>query len=182
VWIDKISGFPDAGKERGFLTSTASWGIKNITRVTVAEISALPPRYLERSPDQFLFVSIDLDFFYNEDYTPQDIPFVFNRILDYTLDWKGNAVWALCLSRAWLPSDEYAWALLEQSLMWLHSRTEFEKPELTLFTSYRYDTSRKAAAFRAEGMEPPGFFSREGDVPDYIKDLLSLPNPVPVKP
>jgi hypothetical protein len=171
VWISTISGYPDSAKARGFLASTASWNIKNIDYINAGEIDTLP------IGDEALFVSIDLDFFYNKDYTPQDIPYVFNRLLDYSLDWNGAVVWAICLSRAWLPSDEYAWELLEQSLRWLGTRTEFESPELSLFTAYRYDTSRNALAFRFEGTEPPGFYARENEIPDVIRDLfLELEN------
>jgi len=166
VWIATIAGYPDSNKAQGFLASTASWTIKNIDYINAGEIGILPIR------DEALFVSIDLDFFYNKDYTPQDIPSVFNRLLDYSLNWKGAVVWALCLSRAWLPDDEYAWELLEQSLRWLGTRTEFEAPELTLFTAYRHDTSRNALAFRSEGTEPPGFYARENETPDVIRDLL----------
>jgi hypothetical protein len=166
IWIDKISGFPDAYNDRGFRASTSSWNIKNIAYINTDEIDNLPAQ------EGSLFISIDLDFFYNEDYTPQDIPFVFNRLLDYVLGWEGTVVWAICLSRAWLPSDEYAWTLLEQSLRWLKSRTEFESPELTIFTSYRHDTSRKALSFRTGGTEPPGFYSKENEIPATMRDLF----------
>jgi hypothetical protein len=170
VWISRISGFPGGERVRGFLSSTRSWDIKT-DYINVDELETLPPR------DRALFVSIDLDFFYNEDYTPRDIPRVFNRLRDYSLGRKGKILWALCLSRAWLPSDEYAWELLEQSLRWLLPQSGFERPEVSVFTSRRYDTSRKARSFRAEGMEPPGFYSRDDAIPGVIKDLfLALEN------
>jgi hypothetical protein len=166
VWISRISGFPGGGRVEGFLRSAGSWDIRDAASVSVEEIGALP------IGDGKLFVSIDLDFFYNENYTPPDIPYVFDRLWDYSSAWAGEVLWGLCLSRPWLPSDEYAWELLEQSLRWLASRPEFAAPELSLFTVYRYDGSRKAEAFRAEGTEPPGFYGREDEAPEAVKRLL----------
>jgi hypothetical protein len=119
-----------------------------------------------------LFVSIDLDFFYNGNCAPPDIPFVFDRLLDFSLRWTGKVVWAVCVSRAWLPTAEYAWELLEQSLVWLARRTEFAAPELTVFSKARYDTSRRAAFFRAMGTEPPGLYRKEGELPERLGQML----------
>jgi hypothetical protein len=47
-----------------------------------------------------LFVSIDLDFFYNGACTPGDILFVFDRLPDFSLRRGGKILWALCVSRA----------------------------------------------------------------------------------
>jgi hypothetical protein len=166
VWINRISGFPGGEKVRGFVSSTRSWDIRT-DYINAEELETLPQR------DRALFVSIDLDFFYSEDYTSRDIPLVFDRLWNYSSGRNGTVLWALCLSRPWLPSDEYAWELLEQSLRWLLPRSAFETPEVRVFNSYRYDTSRKALAFRAEGMEPPGFYLRENAAPGIIKDLFS---------
>jgi hypothetical protein len=166
VWISRITGLPGGERVRGFLSSTRSWGVKT-GYINVDELETLP------AGDRALFVSIDLDFFYNEDYTPRDIPRVFDRLWDYSSKRKGTVLWAVCLSRAWLPDDEYAWELFEQSLRWLLRQSAFEAPEVSVFTSRRYDTSRKAAAFRAEGTEPPGFYRREDAAPRVIRELLA---------
>jgi hypothetical protein len=165
TWIYGISGFPDREKEMGFLKSTESWDA--VCRcITVDEINTIPMR------GGVLFVSVDLDFFYNKNYTPYDIPGVLDRLLDYSRQWNGSVVWALCVSRAWLPDDAYAWELLEQSLGWIAAQREFAPPELTLFSTYRYDTSRNAEAFRAEGREPPGMYQKESEMPAHLKDLF----------
>jgi hypothetical protein len=117
-----------------------------------------------------LFISIDLDFFYGADHGPEDIPAVFNSLFSFSSRWQGPAIWAICLSRPWLPDDVYAWTLLERSLQWLSSRPEFSAPELTLFNSRRVDTSRTAQAIRAEGRQVP--MLRETDAPAHIKTLL----------
>ncbi|MDR1931834.1 MAG: hypothetical protein LBQ57_03315 [Spirochaetales bacterium] len=168
AWINKISGVPDAARLAGFLKSTAAWNLKNIKCVNLDEIDSIPVG------DGALFVSIDLDFFYYENYTPRDIPYVFDRLLDYSLKWKGDVFWALCTSLAWLPGVEYAWQLLEQSLMWLIPREEFTRPEVTLFTTNRYDTSRRAESFRMTGTEPPSLYLKEAAMPDALRDLFSL--------
>jgi hypothetical protein len=100
------------------------------------------------------------------------VPEVFEKLWEYSSRRKGRVLWAVCLSRAWLPDDRYAWELLEQSLRWLVARAGFEAPDISLFSSRRHDTSRKAEAFRAEGREPPGFYRREDAMPDSVRGLL----------
>jgi hypothetical protein len=168
LWISKLSQAPDPPRVRGFLGSAASWGLENAACINLNELPFSGP--VDGSAN--LFVSIDLDFFYAEDYTPRQVPGVFDKLWEYSLGRTGRVLWALCLSRAWLPGDHYAWDLLEQSLRWLIPRAEFEAPEISLFSSPRRDTSRKAEAFRAEGMEPPGFYRREDAMPNSIRDLL----------
>ncbi|MDR1419649.1 MAG: hypothetical protein LBI86_04700 [Treponema sp.] len=172
VWISRIAGFPGGERARGFLYSTRSWGIQT-GYINTEELETFPggERPLPAG-DRALFVSIDLDFFYNEDYTPGDISRVFERLWNYSLERNGKVLWAICLSRAWLPGDEYAWELLEQSLRWLLAQSAFETPEVSVFTSSRRDTSRKAQSFRAEGMEPPGFYLRDDAAPPVIRELL----------
>jgi hypothetical protein len=173
LWISKISQAPEALKVRGFLRSAALWGMGNAACINLNEL--ISSGWGDVSAN--LFVSIDLDFFYAEDYTPRLVPEVFEKLWEYSLGRKGKVLWAVCLSRAWLPDDHYAWELLEQSLRWLLPRTEFEAPDISLFNSRRHDTSRKAEAFRAEGREPPGFYEREDAMPDLIRDLfLELKN------
>jgi hypothetical protein len=168
LWISKVSQVPETPRVRGFLRSAASWGMGNAACINLNELASSGP---EDGPEN-LFVSIDLDFFYAEDYTPRLVPEVFEKLWEYSLGRKGRVLWAICLSRAWLPDDFYAWELLEQSLRWLIPHTEFEAPEISLFSSHRHDTSRKAEAFRAEGREPPGFYQREDIMPDSIRDLF----------
>jgi hypothetical protein len=165
VWVNGVSSFPDSGKYAGFIKSTAGWNIPRRC-VTLNELGAVSPG------GGVLFVSIDLDFFYYDD-TPRDIPFVFDRLLDFSLRRGGKILWAVCVSRAWLPSDEYAWELLEESLAWLASRTEFDIPVLTLFTGNRRDTSRRAEAARAQGTEPPGLYQKEAEAPERLRRLLA---------
>jgi hypothetical protein len=117
-----------------------------------------------------LFISVDLDFFYGADHGPEDVPAVLNSLFSFSSRWQGPSVWAICLSRPWLPDDAYAWTLLERSLQWLSSRPEFNVPELTLFNSQRVDTSRTAHAIRAEGRQLP--MLRETDAPERVKTLL----------
>jgi hypothetical protein len=122
-----------------------------------------------------LFVSIDLDFFYSEDYTPADIPPVFNALFDFSMDFAGRGhpvFWAVCLSRPWLPDDAYAWELLAQSLAWFLTRPEFAPPEITIFSAYRFDQSRRAESFRMTGVEPPNFYRKENEAPAHVKKLL----------
>jgi hypothetical protein len=166
AWISRISGTPDQGREEGFWRSTASWGLETAECVNVDELDSVS------LPGALLFVSIDLDFFYYEDYTARDIPPVFNRLLEYSEAWNGDVLWALCTSLAWLPGAEYAWELLEQSLAWLAAQEVFAPAEITMFTSYRYDTSRRAESFRAAGMEAPGFYLKEGALPETVRNLF----------
>jgi hypothetical protein len=167
VWISRISGFPGSEKYDGFIKSSAGWGLKRRRCITLDELDTVS------RDNNTLFISVDLDFFYNADYTPRDIPFVFDKLLDFSLRWNGNLVWAVCVSRAWLPGIEYAWELLEQSLAWLASRTEFEVPVFTVFSGNRRDTSRNAESFRIMGMEPPGLYQKEDEMPDRLKQLLA---------
>jgi hypothetical protein len=166
VWISEISGLPENEKYSGFIKSTAGWNIKRRC-ITLDELGTVSPG------NNTLFVSIDLDFFYHANSTPQDIPFVFDKLLDFSRRWPGKVIWAVCVSRAWLPAIEYAWELLEQSLAWLVSRTEFAVPVLTVFSSNRYDTSRRAEAFRIMGTEPPGLYQKEDEMPDRVRELLA---------
>jgi hypothetical protein len=168
LWISKISQSPEPQRALGFLRSAASWGMGKAGCINLNELEFSGQGDSAAS----LFVSIDLDFFYAEDYTPSRVPEVFEKLWEYSRGRTGRVLWAICLSRAWLPDDDYAWELLEQSLKWLIPRTEFEVPEISLFSSRRYDMSRRAEAFRAEGREPPGFYQREADMPDSVRTLL----------
>jgi hypothetical protein len=165
VWISTIRGYPRSDKLQGFEKSVARWNER--VRAGVSSVEELRFREV---PAQTLFVSIDLDFFYSEDHTPQDVPAVLDALFAFSSRSQRPAVWAICLSRPWLPSDDYAWTLLEQTLRWLNSRPEFRSPEITVFDSRRIDTSRTAQAFRAEGREMP--FLREEDTPDHIRPLI----------
>jgi hypothetical protein len=173
VWISRLSGFPDSEKYQGFVRSSAGWNIRERRCITMDELDTVSPG------GTTLFVSIDLDFFYNDTATAGDIPFVFDRLLEFSLRWTGKLIWAVCVSRAWLPTIEYAWELLEQSLAWLAGRTEFAPPVVTVFNSTRYDSSRRAAAFRAEGTEAPGLYRQEDKMPERLRllfeDLGRLP-------
>lgn len=173
LWVSKISQAPETPRVRGFLGSTASWGIENAACVNLNELRFSGPEDVSAN----LFVSIDLDFFYAEDYTPRRVPEVFEKLREYSSGRKGRVLWAICISRAWLPDDDYAWELLEESLRWFITRAEFEAPEISLFSSRRHDTSRKAEAFRSEGSEPPGFYRKEDAAPDSVRSLfLELKN------
>jgi hypothetical protein len=165
AWISTIRGQPRADKLQGFYSSIASWDERvNAYCVSVEEL------YFREVPAQRLFVSIDLDFFYSENHSPQDVPVVLDALFAFSSRSRHPVVWAFCVSRPWLPSDDYAWTLLEQTLRWLNSRPEFYSPEITIFESHRFDTSQTAQAFRAEGREMP--FLREEDTPDQIKPLI----------
>jgi hypothetical protein len=168
LWISKISQVPEPQKALGFLRSATSWGIGKAACINLNELEFSA----QGDTAANLFVSIDLDFFYAEDYTPSRVQEVFEKLREYSCGRTGRVLWAICLSRAWLPDDNYAWELLEQSLRWLIPRTEFEVPEISLFSSRRHDTSRRAEAFRAEGREPLGFYRREADMPDSVRALL----------
>ena len=165
AWISTIRGHPRADKLQGFYRSIAQWDERvNAYYLTVEEL-----RFRE-VPAQTLFVSVDLDFFYSEDHSPQDVSAVLDALFAFSSRLPCQAVWAFCLSRPWLPSDEYAWTLLEQALRWLNSRPEFRAPAITVFDSRRVDTSRKAQTLRAEGREMP--ILREADAPAHIKSLI----------
>jgi hypothetical protein len=165
VWINVIHGVPRLAQWGGFVKTAQAWE-KDI-QVVCSSVEGL--RFLDLAGDM-LFISIDLDFFYGADHGPEDIPAVFNSLFSFTSRWQGPAVWAICLSRPWLPDDAYAWTLLERSLQWLSLRPEFNAPELSLFNSRRVDTSRTAQAIRAAGREVP--MLREMDAPARIKTLL----------
>jgi hypothetical protein len=167
IWISRISGLPDETRLAGFLKSTAAWNIEHAECISIDELDSAPVT------GGTLFVSIDLDFFYYEDYSPRDISRIFDRLLDYSLNWEGGVLWAVCASLAWLPNVEYAWELLGQSIEWLIPKKEFMPPELSIFSTYRYDTSRRAESFRITGMEPPGFYLKEDTMPDTIRNLFS---------
>jgi hypothetical protein len=166
VWISGISGFPAAARYEGFVRSTAGWNIQKPRCVSLDELGTVSPG------NSLLFVSIDLDFFYQDTLTPRDIPFVFDRLLEFSLRWPGNTVWAVCVSSAWLPNSEYAWEVLEQSLAWLSSKTEFAVPVLTLFSSSLRDSSRRARYFRSLGLEAPGLYQKADAAPERIRLLL----------
>ncbi|MDR1287641.1 MAG: hypothetical protein LBK08_08545 [Treponema sp.] len=184
VWIHTITGFPNShsGKVRGFYLSVSEWGAGspplnaralNLDQVSHALLSAA---------GQSLFISIDLDFFCIENNTPADIPLVFDTLFDFASRWQGKVIYALALSRPWLPNDEYAWELLRQSLRWFSGKTEFAPPETTLFTVQREDTSAKARAYREMGLTIPSFYGRENEMPDDIRDLLAkLKKSAPVR-
>jgi hypothetical protein len=197
IWIHSLSGFPDMGRLQGFYSSgifrpenfrqedflmvPATQKIHpNIQALSLDKLGTFEPHYGESllsgestlSAEKALFISIDLDFFCTGYQTPEDIPFVLDTLLDFTSQWKGPRFWAFCLSRLWLPSDEYAWELLRQCLFWLQGKTEFEEPELTVFSSYRFCTSNRAAAFREMGWEIPGLYSAQDTMPDDIRELL----------
>ena len=176
IWIHSLAGSPISGKLRGFVSSTAQWGddhpefarAMNLARLKDFELSA----NTHRSRGGQLFVSIDLDFFCLDDYTPSSLPFVLDALYEYSSRWNGEVVWAVCLSRAWLPSDDYAWELLRQSLRWFSGKPAFAPPELTLFTKNRYGASMKERAFSEIGEEAPSFYGKENEMPDDIRELL----------
>jgi hypothetical protein len=165
VWISAISGRPRADKLQGFERSVASWGKRvNAYALSVEELSN------REVPERTLFISVDLDFFYSEYYSLREVPAVLDALFAFSSRSRHPVVWAFCLSRPWLPNDDYAWALLEQTLRWLNSHPEFRAPEITLFEGGRFDTSHTAQAFRAEGREMP--FMRESDAPEQVTMLL----------
>jgi hypothetical protein len=166
VWISKISGFPDTNRLGGFMKSTAFWDMETARCVTLDELDTVSVK------NDTLVVSIDLDFFYNENYTPNDIPSVFDKLFEFSVNRNANVFWAVCISLAWLPDVDYGWQLLEQSLAWLISKNAFAAPLITVFTSNRYDTSRKAESFRAGGTAPPSFYLKEDTMPGHIKRLF----------
>ena len=165
VWISTIRGYPRNGKLTGFQRNLASWN----ERVRAYSLSIEELRFREITAGK-IFISVDLDFFYSEDHSPQDVSAVLDALFAFSSRLPCQAVWAFCLSRPWLPSDEYAWTLLEQALRWLNSRPEFRAPAITVFDSRRVDTSRKAQTLRAEGREMP--ILREADAPAHIKSLI----------
>jgi hypothetical protein len=177
VWIHSIAYFPasNSGKLRGFYLSVSEWGGGDppLNALTLSLDSLVYTGASSSAVRQSLFISIDLDFFCIENNTPADIPFVFDTLFDFTSRWQGKVVWALALSRPWLPDDEYAWELLRQSLLWFSGKTELAPPEITLFNVQREDTSAKAHAYRETGLEVPSFYGRENETPDDIRDLFA---------
>jgi hypothetical protein len=183
VWIHAIAGFPhsNSGKVRGFYLSVSEWGAGDQPLDALAlSLDSLSHAVLSAAAGQSLFVSIDLDFFSVEHNTPADIPFVFDALFDFASRWPGRVVYALALSRLWLPDDGHAWELLRQSLRWLSGKAEFAPPELTLFTVQREDSSAKARACREMGLAIPSFYGRENEIPDDIRELLAtMKTPTP---
>jgi hypothetical protein len=165
VWVNVIHGLAPGNVAEGFFRTTSAW--KTSMQIVSSSVEEL--RFLDIN-GEMLFISVDLDFFYHKDHGPEDISTVLNSLFSFTLRWKGPVVWAICLSRPWLPDDFYAWTLLEKSLSWLSSRPEFNAPELTLFNSQRIDTSRTVKAILAEGREVP--MLREINAPERVKMLI----------
>jgi hypothetical protein len=175
VWIHSIAGSPDSnsGKVRGFYLSVSEWRAGspplNVMALSLDQVSHIVPA----AAGQSLFISIDLDFFCIENNTPADIPLVFDTLFYLASRWQGKVMYALALSRPWLPDDKYAWELLRQSLRWFSGKTEFAPPVTTLFTAQREDTSAKARAYREIGLAIPSFYGRENEMPDDIRDLFT---------
>jgi hypothetical protein len=175
VWIHTIASFPNfnSGKVRGFYLSVSEWGTGspplNALALSLDQVSHIVPSIAGQS----LFISIDLDFFCIENNTPADIPLVFDTLFDLASCWQGKVIYALALSRPWLPDDGYAWELLRQSLRWFSGKTEFAPPEITLFTLQHEDTSAKACVYRETGLTVPSFYGRENEMPDDIRDLFA---------
>ncbi|GHV87992.1 hypothetical protein AGMMS50267_03520 [Spirochaetia bacterium] len=181
VWINRLADTPDSGKMRGFLSSTAGWGSSDYPKFTRAitlnrlrdfEFPGDSDRTWDSRGRGMLVISIDLDFFYLDNYTQEDIPFVFDTLFEYSSRWNGDVIWAVCLSRAWLPSDDYAWELLRQSLRWFSGKPAFAPPALTLFTKNRKGGSMKERAFNEMGREAPTFFGKENEMPEDIRKLF----------
>ena len=172
IWISTIQGYPRSDKLSGFQKSMTSWD-EQIPAIfmSVEELKVFKiPESNQHPESKTLFISIDLDFFYSEDYGPHNISAVFDTLFTFSSNWNGFVVWAISLSRPWLPYDNYAWELLAQSLSWLLYHQEFQAPKITLFNSPRIDTSFNAQAFRAEGKEIPVL--QEENVPKQIKEFL----------
>jgi hypothetical protein len=176
VWVHTIADYPNfnSGKVRGFYLSVAEWGAGdpplNARALSLDSVSHI---LLSATAGQSLFISIDLDFFCIENNTPADIPLVFDMLFDFSSRWQGKVIYALALSRPWLPDDEYAWELLRQSLRWFSGNPEFAPPEISLFTAQREDTSEKARAYREMGLAMPSFYGRENEIPDDLRDLFA---------
>jgi len=178
VWISEIHGSPADYAEEAFLFTHIVWEME----IKTALINSDELRCLDLA-EETLFVSVDLDFFYGDHTSPDDVPVVLNSLFTFSLNWKGPVVWAVCLSRLWLPDDYYAWTLLEKTLNWIHSQSSFGPPEITVFDSRRIDTSNLAQHFRAEGRKIPVL--HEEDIPGHTKELiqeLKKPHAVGVPP
>jgi hypothetical protein len=156
-----------------FYSSVSRWGRgEPPLNARAAGLDEFPDIDFSGTEGQSLFVSIDLDFFTIQNNTPAGIPYVFGLLFDFASRWQGKVVWALALSRPWLPDDEYAWELLRQSLRWFCGKTEFAPPELTVFTAQFEDTSGMARAYREKGLAIPSFYGREDEIPADIKEML----------
>ncbi|MHC6202250.1 hypothetical protein ACYULU_03550 [Breznakiellaceae bacterium SP9] len=176
VWIHGLSGSPSSEKLRGFVSSTAQWRNTHPLFARAMNLARLKDFELRENTRQSsgaqLFVSIDLDFFYLDDYTPASLSFVFDALYEYSSCWNGKVVWAVCLSRAWLPSDDYAWELLRQSLLWFSAKSAFAPPELTLFSKNRDGGSMKERAFNEIGGKAPSFYGKASEMPADVRGLL----------
>jgi hypothetical protein len=181
VWIHGIAGFPgsNSGKVRGFYLSVSEWGDGDPPLNALALSLDCLSHIVSSAAGQSLFISIDLDFFCVENNTPADIPLVFDTLFDFASRWQGRVVYALALSRPWLPDNGYAWELLRQSLRWFSGKAEFALTKTTLFTVQCEDTSAKARAYREMGLEIPSFYGRENETPSDIKDLFAKLNKPP---
>jgi hypothetical protein len=138
AWISEIHG-PPADSAKVFLYAFMLWQMEIKTLV----INSDELRCLDLA-EETLFVSVDLDFFYRDHTSPDDVPAILDYLFAFSSNWKGPVVWGICLSRPWLPDDNYAWTLLEKTLTWLHSQSIFAPPEITVFDSPRIDTSNLA--------------------------------------
>jgi len=165
VWISEIHDPPASYNEEALRVTNILWG----TEIKTILINIDELRHLDFA-EETLFISVDLDFFYGDHKSPNDVPAVLDALFAFSLNWQVPIVWAVCLSRPWLPDDRYAWTLLEKALSWFHSRYEFKPPEITIFNSKRNDTSLLAQRLRAEGREAP--FLKEEDIPEHIKELI----------
>jgi hypothetical protein len=183
IWINTIRGAPGDVISQFFYSSVSRWGTGDPPlNARAPSLDSLVHSELPAAAGLSLFVSIDLDFFCIENNTPVDIPLVFDTLFNLASRWQGKVIWALALSRPWLPDDKYAWELLRQSLRWFSGKSEFAPPDLTLFTVQREDTSAKARAYRETGLAVPSFYNRENEAPDDIRDLLAkLQNPAPAR-
>ncbi|GMO16692.1 MAG: hypothetical protein Pg6A_02780 [Termitinemataceae bacterium] len=179
IWIYSTAGFTtsNSSKARSFYSSIYTWdaggSLINARAISLDNLSNID---FSATTGQTLFISIDLDFFCMGNSTPADIPFVFDVLFDFTSRRQGKAVWALALSRAWLPDDKYAWELLRQSLRWFCGKTSFTPPELHLFTTQFEDTSRLARALRAKKLPMPSFYGKENKMPNDIRKMLKKLN------
>jgi hypothetical protein len=173
TWVSKMHGAPNAEKLSGFYKSTSLWGDAHLQTLSIEEL------HLFKVRGETLFVSIDLDFFYSEDHRTDQIPRVLDALFAISCEYqaRGQAVlWAICISRPWLPSDKYAWTLLETTLLWLAQKHPeyFTDAIVTIFNKPRFDQTQKAKGLRAEGKPVPDFWGKEEDAPKTVKELLKL--------
>jgi len=169
IWVNTIAKSSSDSNQNNSANSTLIWGKDAIGTVAISlkDLSSL------EISSATLFISIDLDFFYSENISENDIPEVFGTLFSISSQWleSGSVVWAICLSRPWLPDVSYAWLLLEKALFWLCSRSEFHDIEIIdLFDSNRIDTSNLARAYSVKGMKMPVL--HEADTPESIKELI----------